>query len=86
MELKINARVCAATAINRGDLIRQPCIVCGNNRSQAHHEDYNKPLDVIWYCAKHHAEYHKNKRKKEEAELRIKFPKITIKYPVWMNR
>ena len=29
-----------------GRLIRQPCEVCGEVKSQAHHGDYGKPLDV----------------------------------------
>jgi hypothetical protein len=41
-------------AIRSGKLIKLPCCVCGSISSQAHHEDYSKPLDVIWVCAKHH--------------------------------
>lgn len=26
--------------------------------SQAHHEDYARPLDVRWLCFKHHRETH----------------------------
>jgi hypothetical protein len=33
---------------------KKPCCVCGNVDSQAHHEDYSKPLDVIWVCSQHH--------------------------------
>jgi hypothetical protein len=46
-------------AIRRGDLIRQPCQECGNPKGQAHHDDYSKPLEVIWLCAHHHRQQHK---------------------------
>lgn len=45
-------------AIKSGVLIRLPCKVCGDKKSHAHHEDYAKPLDVIWLCPKHHKEEH----------------------------
>lgn len=55
-------------AIARGVLIPEPCEVCGIfgkdengiRRVDAHHCDYNKPLDITWLCKKHHIEWHKN--------------------------
>jgi hypothetical protein len=57
-------------AIARGKLQPQPCEVCGangvmadgRNEVQAHHDDYNKPLDVRWLCQEHHHEWHKTNR------------------------
>lgn len=46
--------------IRSGRLIKQPCEVCGSKIVEAHHDDYEKPLDVRWLCKKHHAEHHKN--------------------------
>lgn len=34
-----------------------PCAVCGSTITEAHHDDYSKPLDVIWFCRKHHMEH-----------------------------
>lgn len=47
-----------ANAIKSGKITKTPCVVCGNKRSQGHHEDYNKPLDVVWLCSRHHADRH----------------------------
>lgn len=41
-----------------GKLIRQPCVICGEPNTQAHHEDYTKPLDIIWLCNIHHIKHH----------------------------
>jgi hypothetical protein len=37
-----------------------PCEVCKETNVDAHHDDYNKPLDVRWLCKKHHREHHKS--------------------------
>lgn len=47
-----------AYAIRIGHLRKMPCIICGNENSHAHHCDYDKPLDVMWLCPLHHAEWH----------------------------
>lgn len=47
----------------RRKLKRQPCGICGDERAQAHHHDYSKPLDVTWLCAYHHAQEHKHDRR-----------------------
>jgi hypothetical protein len=44
-------------ALRSGKIHRHPCCICGN-KAQAHHEDYSKPLDIIWLCPKHHGERH----------------------------
>ena len=61
-------------ALGKGILVRPTtCEICGKSgmfsdgRSmiQAHHTDYNKPLDVMWICQKCHHEWHKNHKAKE---------------------
>jgi hypothetical protein len=44
--------------LRRGTIKRGPCEVCGSEDSEAHHDDYSKPLDVRWLCRKHHREHH----------------------------
>lgn len=55
---KDKARAMVGNAIRDGRLIRQPCEVCGSPKSQAHHDDYYKPLDVRWLCFVHHRAVH----------------------------
>lgn len=47
-------------AVSKGILVRMPCEVCGNIKTDAHHDDYNKPLDVRWLCRSCHAIWHRN--------------------------
>ena len=56
------------SALRSGKLHRHPCCICGN-KAEAHHEDYSRPLDVIWVCRKHHSELHVkiNERKLRES-------------------
>ncbi len=47
-------------AIRRGHLIKQPCQVCGRvDHVHGHHDDYSKPLHVMWLCPVHHRERHR---------------------------
>lgn len=52
------ARNAVGNAVRDGRLVRLPCEVCGEVKSEAHHEDYSKPLDVRWLCRRHHEEHH----------------------------
>ena len=44
-------------ALSSGKLKRQPCLVCGAE-AVAHHQDYSRPLDVVWLCQSHHKQTH----------------------------
>ena len=44
--------------VDTGKIIKQPCSVCGKIKSEAHHPDYSKPLEVIWFCRSHHKLHH----------------------------
>jgi hypothetical protein len=58
-KLKRKAHQDVSYAIQTKRLIRQPCERCGTTEHVvAHHEDYSKPLEVVWLCKKHHKERH----------------------------
>lgn len=56
---KRKAHLIVGGALKSGKLIRQTCLVCGDEKTEAHHDDYSKPLEVKWLCRKHHAEIHR---------------------------
>lgn len=46
--------------IKAGKLLKKPCEKCfTDNNVEAHHDDYDKPMDVRWLCRKHHSEHHR---------------------------
>jgi len=68
-------------AIKKGIIQRKThCENCGSINTfsdgragvQAHHNDYNKPLEVIWLCQKCHYEWHKKNTAKEIKEVPAK--------------
>ncbi len=48
-------------AIKTGKLTKKPCH-CGKKKAEAHHENYNEPLLVVWLCVRHHNELHYGKK------------------------
>lgn len=54
----------------KGIIHPMPCEVCGSFGKSpdgrwlvhAHHDDYNKPLEVRWLCKTHHHEWHKKNK------------------------
>ena len=66
------------TAIQQGIVQRRTdCEKCGSTETfkngrtaiQAHHPDYNKPLDVMWLCQKCHHEWHKHNKAMPRKEV-----------------
>jgi hypothetical protein len=55
---KALAHWAVSNALRNGHLIRECCEVCGDINTHAHHDDYNKRLDVVWLCDHHHKERH----------------------------
>lgn len=53
------ARRILRRAVLKKQITPMPCEVCGKTENvQAHHDNYEKPLDVIWLCPKHHRWIH----------------------------
>lgn len=46
-------------ALSVGKITRKPCEICKEQKTDGHHEDYRKPLEVRWLCRTHHAKRHK---------------------------
>ena len=55
---KSRAHDLVAYAMKTGALTRKPCEVCGQKSDVAHHDDYERPLEVRWLCAAHHRQWH----------------------------
>jgi len=64
---KVRARRMVNSAVQTGKLQRGKCVKCGTEENiEAHHTDYDKPLEVEWICKKHHIEFHNSEVKLEE--------------------
>lgn len=51
---KMVARAYVNTLLQRNQLERKPCEVCGKLETEAHHNSYENPLDIRWLCKEHH--------------------------------
>ena len=60
--VKHKARIELRKAVKSGLIIKRPCVICGIDKTEAHHEDYSKPLQVIWLCRNDHFIFEKVKR------------------------
>ncbi len=49
---RMHAYYVVAECKRKGWLIPEPCY-CGR-KGEAHHNDYDKPLDIVWLCRAHH--------------------------------
>jgi hypothetical protein len=66
-------------AIQKGFLVKQSCEICGSTLNiEAHHPDYNKPLNIIWLCRDCHKLLHKTIKIKKEGNCEFIKSKIII--------
>jgi hypothetical protein len=62
-------------AKEKGKLLPQPCELCGASKTEAHHDDYSRPLAIRWLCKTHHTAVHyPNRKKKQKVEKVKKIP------------
>jgi len=55
---KYKAHCIVNNAVRDGKLNKALCVICGEEKAHGHHDNYAKPLDVVWLCAAHHKERH----------------------------
>lgn len=68
---KFAARSAVQRALADGTLVKMPCERCGSEENvHAHHEDYERWLEVVWLCAVHHAERHREMNRLERTMRR----------------
>lgn len=62
------AHKAVSRAIRLGHITRKPCEAegCADPRTEAHHPDYSRPLQVKWFCRTHHRRLHVALRKLEQ--------------------
>lgn len=56
--LKYKARTLIANMLAAGKLCREPCFLCGIEKTHAHHLNYDYPDKVVWLCSQHHGDIH----------------------------
>lgn len=52
------AHLYVQAAKRAGVISPEPCEICGAEKAEAHHPDYDRPGDVQWLCRKHHQQLH----------------------------
>lgn len=71
--LKISARNKVQSAVLLGKITKpEACEICGETPDyplHGHHEDYSKPLEVIWLCSPCHRDLHRERNRIKTNEL-----------------
>ncbi len=53
------------TALKNGTIVRGFCEICGSPLTEAHHDNYDYPLQVKWLCKIHHIASHQENNAKK---------------------
>lgn len=57
------AHLATQNAMRLGVIERGPCEVCGDPKTDAHHDDYDRPFEVRFLCRRHHKAHHARGRR-----------------------
>lgn len=57
---KNKVRAATKKLIAKDEILKVPCQICGEDKVEVHHLDYQDPYNVQFLCRKHHVEWHKN--------------------------
>ena len=63
---KLKAHALVRQALRRGSLTRGRCEVCQSFRTEGHHDQYDQPMVVRWFCRRHHQQLHAELRRAAE--------------------
>lgn len=63
------ARSAVRTGKANGTLVQQSCCCCGEKETEAHHPDYDSPLEVVWLCREDHRKEHNKINAKARGEV-----------------
>jgi hypothetical protein len=56
---RVKANNVVSELLRRRKITPLPCEICGEQRyTQAHHQDYSKPLNINWLCSSCHMRIH----------------------------
>lgn len=56
---KASVRKMVGYRVSNGIIKPLPCAFCGETKTVAHHNDYDKPLELLWLCTSHHRAWHR---------------------------
>lgn len=71
-QLASRARAAVAKALVTGVLTKARCAHCASiERIEAHHANYEEPLNVVWLCRRCHARHHSWSRRIPRARRRL---------------
>jgi hypothetical protein len=69
---KANVRSLSKHYLQQGLIKWQPCVACGSEESEMHHESYDRPMDVTWLCRPCHLKEHKTPSQKSSEEQQLR--------------